>query len=422
MTALPLLHRAWRALPADARRAAFLAATAALAPKPDRQPPDGAPPGLVVAGELGRASGLGEGARLMLAAARALGLPAAGIDAAIVPGGERDEVAGGADGTPPPPRGVPLVLHVNPPVLPAAALRLGRRTLRGRRVVGYWAWELPVAPPGWRAGLPFVHEIWAPSRFTAAALAPLAAARGLAVRVVPHALAAAPPQPSGLRRAELGIADEAHLTLVSFSLASSFERKNPLAAIAAHARAFGARADRILLLKVGKTAHHGQDLARLRAAIAGLPNIRLETRLFAPGDSHALTAMADVVLSLHRSEGFGLVPAEAMMLGRPVVATDWSGTTDFLDAGCGIPVPFRLVPARDPRGVFEAPGAVWAEADEAAAAAALRALADDPARRAALGAAAAARARAAFGTAPLEAALASLAGGPRSGDRKGGGA
>lgn len=392
-------------MPADARRAAFLRATAAIAPKPDRLPPEHTPPGLVIAGELGRASGLGEGARLMLAAARALGLPAAGMEAGIVPGETADEVAALGEGTAPAP-GAPLVLHVNPPVLPAAALRLGRRTLRGRRVIGYWAWELPVAPPRWRAGLPFVHEIWVPSRFTAAALAPLAASRGLALRVVPHPLAAAPPRPSGLRRAAFGIPDDAVLTLVSFSLASSFERKNPLAAIAAHARAFGARPDRILLLKVGKTAHHAADLARLRAAISGLPNIRLETRLLAPADSHALTAMADIVLSLHRSEGFGLVPAEAMMLGRAVVATDWSGTADFLDASSAIPVPYRLVEARDPRGVFEAPGAVWAEADEGAAAAALRALADDPARRAALGAAAAVRAQAAFGTAALEAALA----------------
>ena len=84
-------------------------------------------------------------------------------------------------------------------------------------------------------------------------------------------------------------------------------------------------------------------------------------------------AACDVVLSLHRSEGFGLVPAEAMLLGKPVVATDWSGTTEFLDADCAALVPAKMVPARDPRGVFEAPGAVWAEPDGDAAAAWLRA-------------------------------------------------
>jgi glycosyltransferase involved in cell wall biosynthesis len=105
-------------------------------------------------------------------------------------------------------------------------------------------------------------------------------------------------------------------------------------------------------------------------------------------DSHALTRCADIVLSLHRSEGFGLVPAEAALLGRAVVATDFSGTTDFLDESCSMPVPYRLVAARDPRGVFEAPGAEWAEPDVAAAAEALRRLADDAPLRARLGQAA----------------------------------
>jgi glycosyltransferase involved in cell wall biosynthesis len=138
------------------------------------------------------------------------------------------------------------------------------------------------------------------------------------------------------------------------------------------------------------------------------PNIRLETRLLPEADSHALTRCADAVLSLHRSEGFGLVPAEAMLMGRPVIATDYSGTTDFLDASCGMPIPYTLIPARDPRGVFEAPGAVWAEADIGAAAGALRALAADPARRRALGEAGRRAAQARLGAAKLAAALRGL--------------
>jgi glycosyltransferase involved in cell wall biosynthesis len=228
------------------------------------------------------------------------------------------------------------------------------------------------------------------------------------VRVVPHAVAASPPRPSALIRADFGLPVNAFVVLTSFSLASSFARKNPLASVAAFRAAFGGEPDKILVLKVSHTEHYPEDLAVLRAAIAGAPNIRLETRLLPASDSHALTACADVVLSLHRSEGFGLVPAEAMLLGRVVVATDWSGTTDFLDAGCGVPVPYRLVPAVDSRGVFEAPGAVWAEADTGAAAASLIELAADPARRRALGEAARTAAFARLGTDGLAAALRGL--------------
>lgn len=406
MTSLSLAHRAWRHLPAGPRRALMLRAAAAIAPRPDRPAP-AAPPGagLLVGGELGRASGLGEGARLMIEAARTLGLQAAGIEAGIVPGAERRELAYDAGDPDTLRAGSPLVLHVNAPVLPQALLRLGRGALRGRRVVGYWAWELPVVPASWRLGARFVHEVWAPSRFTAAALAGLVAAP---VRVVPHPLAARPMRPSALSRADFGLPRDALVTTVSFSLASSFERKNPLAAIAAHRQAFGTRPDRILLLKVGKPGHDDRDLRRIVAAAADLPNVRLETRTFPIADAHALLQHSDIVMSLHRSEGFGLVPAEAMMLGKPVIATDWSGTTDFLDASCGCPVRYRLVEARDARGVFEAPGAVWADADVGDAAAALEALAADATWRARIGAMARARAGERFSAAPLRAALAGL--------------
>jgi glycosyltransferase involved in cell wall biosynthesis len=398
MGTLQHLHRVWRGLPPGLRRTAFTQGAAWLAPRPD-QPPPPARGGAAIGGELHRASGLGEGARLMLAGLESLGIPRWSFGASVpLPG-----VPAHTADMPPP--GVPLILHVNPPVLPAALLRLPRGALRGRRIVGYFAWELPTIPPNWHAGAAFVHEIWVPSRFSAAALEPLAPGR---VRVVPHPVAVRPPVPSRLTRADFSLPDAAFVVLTSFSLASSFARKNPLAAVAAFRAAFGDRPDRILVVKVTRAAHWPGDLARLRAAIADTPNIRLETRLLSEADNFALTACMDCVLSLHRSEGFGLVPAEAMSLGRPVVATGWSGTTDFLDDACGVPVPYRLVPARDPRGVFEAPGAVWAEADIAAAADSLRSLAASPARCAALGAAARLAVQAKLGTAPLAAALASI--------------
>jgi glycosyltransferase involved in cell wall biosynthesis len=393
------LHRLWRALPADARRRWLARGTAALAPRPDRVAPP-AQHGVIVAGELARASGLGEGARLMLAGLTELGIPNWSIRAGLRLPGEAEDVPVAASDAPPP--GAPLVLHVNAPHVAAALLRMPRGFLRGRRVIGCWAWELPVAPPDWATGVRFVHEVWVPSRFTAEAIEPLLPGR---VRVVPYCVASRPPAPSALDRQAFGLPADAVVTLCSFSLASSFERKNPLAAIAAHRAAFGDRADRILVMKIGHAGHFGPDLQRLRDAVAGAANIRFETRTLPLADNHALTACADIVLSLHRSEGFGLVPAEGMLLGRAVVLTNWSGNTDFTDAETAALVPYRLVPAVDPRGVFQAPGAVWAEADVNAAAAHLRHLADDPEARIALGARAQAAARQRLGPAPLAAAL-----------------
>jgi glycosyltransferase involved in cell wall biosynthesis len=224
------------------------------------------------------------------------------------------------------------------------------------------------------------------------------------VRVVPHPLAITPPtaEPD---RAGFGLPADAVTVLVSFNLASSFERKNPLAAIAAFRAAFGERADRLLVLKVGYPEHFPADLARLRAAIGGARNIRLDTGTLSPDRSRALVASADIILSLHRSEGFGLVPAEAMLLGKPVIATGWSGNMDFMDSDCAVPIGFRLIPVCDSRGVYDIPGAVWAEADLDDAVAQLRRLADDATLRAELGVRARAAALARLTTTPLAAAL-----------------
>lgn len=375
------LHRLWQALPANRRRIWLARASALLAPKPDRMAPRSCD-GVIVGGEIGRASGLGEAARCMHRALEALDVPAWALQAGLKVPGEADLFPAGEKPHEGWSRDAALLLHVNAPVLPSALLRLPRRILRGRRVIGYWLWELETVPASWRPACAFVHEVWTASRFTARALESLMPGR---VRVVPLPLALSPPEPARLDRSAFGLPEAAVVVLVSFSLASAFERKNPLAAVAAFRKAFGNRSDRILVLKVGQAGHLQEDMQRLRGAIAGCGNIILETRMLPSADMHALTRMADIVLSLHRSEGFGLVPAEAMMLGRAVVATDWSATTEFLDASCGAPIAYRLVPARDPRGIFEAPGAVWADADVDEAARTLRELADAPERRASLG-------------------------------------
>jgi glycosyltransferase involved in cell wall biosynthesis len=357
---------------------------------------------MAVGGEIHRASGLGEGARLMLAGLAQLGVPHWGMQAGLSVPGEEPVVA---EPCAIPPPGVPLLLHVNAPQLPPSLLRLPRALIRGRMVIGHWAWELPVLPPGWRVGFEFVHRVWAPSRFTAAALETMRPPHMPPVRVVPYPVAANPPQPAALDRQAFGLPVDTLVTLASFSLASSFERKNPIGAIAAHRLAFGDRMDRLLLLKLANTAYYDADLQKLRHAIGDAPNIRLETRTFPIADSHALTRACDIVLSLHRSEGFGLVPAEAMLLERPVVATGWSGNMDFMDADCAALVDYRLVEARDSRSVFEVKDARWAEPDLVDAARWLTRLADDAALRQQLGARGKATALARLGTEPLAAAL-----------------
>lgn len=367
------LHRFWQALPRGPRRAALFGWKALVAPRPAARPE--AQGTLTVGGFLSAPTGLGEGARRMLAAMRAQGLEAGEADITAV-------LRQGAQATPlhqPAPGPGTIILHVNGFMQPWALAALGRAAVARKRIIGYWAWELPELPREWRRGFRAAHEIWVPSRFVGDAVR---AAGALPVRVVPHPMP--PPDPSPLGRVDFGLPPEAFVALAIFDTGSSLARKNPMAAIRAHRAAFGDRPDRILVLKTHGTRHAGAAWAEVAEA-AQAPNIRILDAVLPPRDLWALMAAADVLVSPHRAEGYGLAIAEAMALGRAVVATGWSGNLDFMRPGPAcIALPYALVPATDPQATYHHPAMRWAEPDEAALADALRQLAEARPRPAAV--------------------------------------
>ena len=268
-----------------------------IAPHPDRYPRGGFPLG--IAGLFSTASGIGEGARLAYAALDAAGLAPAAFNLSGTFG--QCEFSSADHRRALVPGGGSLIVHHNAPYVPHALWALGRARIQGRRIIGYWAWELPKLPPLWRPGMRFVHEIWVPSRFTRDAVA---SATDLPVHVVPHPLPKMPVRPG--MRARLGLPDDALVVLSIFHLGSAYARKNPLAAIAAFRKAFGTRTDRVLAIKLIDNGAHAAR-TELDAAIAGAPNIRLIEGMLPQADMAGLTQAADIVISLHRSEGFGLV-------------------------------------------------------------------------------------------------------------------
>ncbi|MDR3521086.1 MAG: glycosyltransferase [Acidocella sp.] len=364
---------------------------AALARKPDPVPP-ATSDGVVVAGDIAGANGLAETARLMHQV-----IEKAGLARGLVPLGLPSVVdVSSADM----PKNAALLAVVNAPILPVGLLRLQRDFITGRRVIGMWAWELPVVPKQWHYGAQFVHEIWAPSPFTAAAIETIAPGR---VRVVPYPLAAFELPVTGTR-SSFGLPEAAVIVLTAVNLHSSATRKNPLGAIAAFKAAFGADTNFLFIMKLSGAEAHPMDL-RAIAAAGHAPNIKIINENLAESDLRGLIAASDIVLSLHRSEGFGLIPATAMLLGKPVVATGWSGNLAFMTPETSALVSYQLVPPDDERGVYDIAGALWAEPDIDDAAAQLRRLGHDAERRQTLGLAGQTQASRALGAAPVLAAL-----------------
>jgi glycosyltransferase involved in cell wall biosynthesis len=130
-----------------------------------------------------------------------------------------------------------------------------------------------------------------------------------------------------------------------------------------------------LIVKINHPEVDPEGIEKLKVAARGRP-IRVLDWISSREEIDGLLSQCDALVSLHRSEGFGLPCAEAMALGKPVIATSYSGPTDFLCEATGFPVSYRLVELPQAIGLYEK-GAIWAEPDLDAAALAMRTVFED---------------------------------------------
>jgi glycosyltransferase involved in cell wall biosynthesis len=321
--------------------------------------------------------GIGEAARAFSAALRAAGAEV--IDWDISARFGHAVKLEGAFAQEPPSEATAMVVFLNPRELVQLAAMTGGAPFRGRFCVGAWAWELETAPANWRPAMRYVDEVWACSRFVADAV--LSLAPRLPVRVMLHPLTSSE-TPS--RRAFFGLPQDVVAVLTAFDIRSGFARKNPIAAVRAFRRATARTKERSLMVCKMSGAEAAPDLlASLKAEIGSAVDVILMDSWLTGAEMRDLISSVDIVLSLHRSEGFGLLPAQAMMAGKAVVATAWSGNLDYMtDDVCAL-VDYRLIPVRDPQGLYT--NGRWADPDLEQAAGRLAALIDDADARQSLG-------------------------------------
>ncbi len=256
----------------------------------------------------------------------------------------------------------------------------GGRLLRDERyTIGVWAWEVEEFPDRFCAAFDLVDEVWAISSFCRTAIA---AKTDKPVHVIPYQIAE-PVVTEPLDRSAYGIGDGPYF-LFAFDHQSGFERKNPLAAVKAFAQAFEPGEGPQLVIKTINGDRWLPDRERLRFASANRPDIVLIEDYLPPTALTALMADATAYVSLHRAEGYGLTLAEALALGKPVVATRYSGNLDFMNDDISLLVAYELVPIGDGSPPYPA-HAQWAEPDIGAAASHLRWIIDNPVQAAELG-------------------------------------
>lgn len=373
-------RKAWRKLAPASLRPAAQPVAAWLAERRMREglrslEPPAQPGPLIVSGLLNETRGVSEAARLTVAGMQAAGYKTVAHDLRPVfaagPGARAKLPVDRPGGV--------WLIHVNAPEALHALAYTDAQQWRGRRRIGYWAYELPRIPRSWVGAADGLHEIWAPSTFVADAIR--AAGVKIPVRVMPHPVALTH-KPIAPERAGFGIEPDAFAVLAMGDLASSAERKNLAGAIDIYRRAFPQDDGRSrLVLKVHGDLGEEQFRKLARKAAGGREDIDVIAARLSDDDMKRLIASADVLLSPHRAEGFGIPLAEAFLLGVPALATGWSGNMDFMGDVPELLIKSQLVPVRDPYGVYRQRGQVWAEPDPDDGARKLRALADDAGMR-----------------------------------------
>ncbi len=285
-------------------------------------------PAVRLTGYLGHTLGLGAAARGYVQALGAAGVPVrtvsvplhhlalpAALAAEYGRHGFEDLVQDGRHGF--------EIVAVNADELPDFVERLGEDYFEGPRI-GIWGWETNSIPPRWQRAFALVDEIWVYSRFMAENIG--------AVAPVP-VLTLPPPVQRPLERhgpLRLGV-PEGFLFLFAFDYLSTIQRKNPVGLIEAFKRAFAPGEGPQLLIKTINAPLRPLAEEEVLWAAHERPDVHVLDRSLSAEELGGLMAACDCYVSLHRAEGFGLTMAEAMAIGKPVIATGYSGNVDFMN-------------------------------------------------------------------------------------------
>ena len=281
----------------------------------------------------------------------------------------------------------PVSLFCLPPtemirlVLEGSGALIGSHTYK----IGAWPWELPNWPSAFSGVVNLVDEIWAQSKFVARSYAPLASLAPVEIHHVP--LAVEIPAPTQNVRANYGLPHDDFLFYVMFDGNSWLTRKNPLAGVMAFQKAFKGCGKGVGLVIKAMNIRSGQSMWEKIVQIAAQDTrVHIITDTLSRQDVINLMASCDAYISLHRSEGFGRVIAEAMLLGQPTVATNFSGNVDFCTNDTCFLVDGELKPLA-PRDYIFADDQYWCNPDTDMAAEKLREVLEDGEKRRTLAAA-----------------------------------
>ncbi|MGC8602621.1 MAG: glycosyltransferase [Desulfomonilaceae bacterium] len=312
--------------------------------------------GLNIIGYLTAELGLGEAARSTIRSASAAGISVSAIN--FTDGCYSrmfESVDADVDKSP---RHFVNLAHVNADQTSTLIQKLGPGFFSGRYNVGYWMWETTEFPSEYLKSFECYDEIWTASEFCREVLSRKSPRP---VLKIPHSVIINQPNP--VSRLELGLPEKAFLFFNMTDFLSFPERKNPIGVIDSFIKAFGPDSQDVrLIVKIINSFHRPEIKQIIDERIQDATSITLIEGYMDRRSLNSLMANVNCYVSLHRSEGFGLPIAEAMSLGKPVIATGWSGNMEFMNDSNSFPVKYKLEEIPFKNGPYKNAG-FWAESD-----------------------------------------------------------
>ena len=234
-----------------------------------------------------------------------------------------------------------------------------------RKKVGLFVWETSYVPGGWLATVDDLDMIWAPTAFCADIFRTIT---DVPVEVIPYVVENEPGEPASAAakatlRKTFSLDPAKRVILYAFDGSSYLARKNPHALIRAFRAAGLARSGWQLVLKTKHVFDLPDEGKKLLDLVGTSRDVAVIDQPLSSTELGALFDLCDIYASSHSSEGFGLTIAEAMEMEKVVVATDYGGSRDFLDATCGFPVKAAVTALDTTYGPYLR-GAEWGQVDE----------------------------------------------------------
>ena len=259
----------------------------------------------------------------------------------------------------------------NPDILlPAFKKLLGFEIFKSYNI-GYWFWELEDIPNKWELSSSVIDEIWVCTEYNYKIFSKISNN----VKKIPFYISIDREKLHSLNDSPFNQKGK-FIFFFNFDFTSHIERKNPIGLINAFLLAYENDDTAHLYLKSINGDKKLSEKKKILKLIKDHKNITFDDSYCSYNKVMSMINQSDCYVSLHRAEGLGFGMAEAMLLGKPVIATNYSGNLEYMSKSNSLLVNYKLIKINK-NEYIHSKNQHWADPDLDHAASLMKKISDD---------------------------------------------